>query len=506
MSSQIDSTPSTDRPTAIQFPYLFDGPIRYSTHFSPTAGLLTNLDDARLYSTWKMYIRGVPLFFRDQYQHWNRNYKAAQSIFQGPASVAVRSGIQAGHRMLYARTAGNRFGHIEKPTDILEILHGGVGRPGSKNASIQRQHMKRVKPAIYTYIISADDDSFRFSETGAAFFVDFASKHALHANCAESVRYSGEFHPRPQGGWQNFSDDVPDNVVEWELVIDNNSGTYAPDRMLLPELRELLEYNFPGFKIFAWDREDPKLKESVDACRDYAVKFRGVGSDELQPTAGEGEETLMHRVSLTAGKKTSNQDWIGQEQGGDGNQGGYNLDTNPAPLGGSLHSQGQPPPISQYGQDAYSSYRPTAGPSTDTPGQAVPSGQSPPRPLRPSFDGLPRTSTDYYKNMDDKVRAPPPFPEPSQYIPPSSQPQYAPLRNPSYGYEAHANASHTPPPQSQPPPLPARPPGSRPTSQDYAALPPGCAQPSKFLPGESEHGTGSAYGGGMMSRYDPSRM
>ena len=78
---------------AAKYPYLFDGPIRYSRHFSPTVGHLTAINDARLYSTWKMYIKGVPKIFGDRVQPWNHNYKAAQSIFQGPTSIVVRSGI-----------------------------------------------------------------------------------------------------------------------------------------------------------------------------------------------------------------------------------------------------------------------------------------------------------------------------------------------------------------------------------------------------------------------------
>ncbi|KAH9483458.1 hypothetical protein JR316_0002926 [Psilocybe cubensis] len=291
---KIESTPSSDE-QPFQYPYLFDGPIRFSRHYSPTVGKLTNLEgDARLYSTWKMYLKGIPLFFGDVYQPWNKSYKAAQSIFQGPTSVAVRSGIQAGHRMLYARTASNGFGVIESAADVLQLLHGGASRPGSNAPA----HPSRVKPAVYTYIISSEDDSFRFSETGAAFFVDFASKHALHSNCAEKVRYSGEFHPRPQGGWACFSDDVPDDQVHWELVIDNNSGTYAPDKTMLPALQKLLEYNFPGFGIFALDHGDEELKKSREACRDYALRFRGVRQEELQPHAQQGEETLSHHASV----------------------------------------------------------------------------------------------------------------------------------------------------------------------------------------------------------------
>ena len=155
-----------------------------------------------------------------------------------------------------------------------------------------------MKPAVYTYVLAEGDDTFRFSETGAAFFVDFASKHALHANCATRVRYSGEFHPRPAGGWEAFSDDTPDDAVEWEIVVDNNSGTYSPDPKLLPSLKGLLEHNFPGLKFVALDFKDPELERSREACRAYALNNRGVNQHELQPHATEGEETLrQHAVT-----------------------------------------------------------------------------------------------------------------------------------------------------------------------------------------------------------------
>ncbi|PFH53526.1 hypothetical protein AMATHDRAFT_54686 [Amanita thiersii Skay4041] len=325
----IKSTPSTDLPERQQaYPYFFDGPIRFSQHLSPTVGRLTNLKSApsapmnsilsdpspytdsraRLYSTWKLYLKGVSLFFHDIHQPWNHEYKAAQNIFgPGPACLAVRSGIQAGHRMLYARTANNGFGIVEGAQDFFSLLRGGPDSKSDRNArqtsmdagntQQQRQHLHRIKPAVYTYIISSEDDSFRFSETGAAFFVDFASKHALHANCANSVRYSGEFHPRPKGGWEFFSESMADSEVEWEIVIDNNSGTYAPDVAMLPALKELLEFNFPGLGVIGLDRENPTLVESREGCRNYAVTIRGVRAEELQPRLGEGEETLMHHVN-----------------------------------------------------------------------------------------------------------------------------------------------------------------------------------------------------------------
>ena len=201
--------------------------------------------------------------------------------------------------MLYARSAANTFGVLEAPTDILHLLHGHAA-PGTDAPSDRAPFVHRIKPALYTYVISVDDDSFRFSETGARFLVNMASKHALHSNCADAVRYSGEFHPRPEGGWDKFSDDMRDEDVRWELVIDNNSGTYAPDKNLLPQLRALLKHNFPWFEIYALDRDDPELAKSREACTDYALKFRGVGSDELEPHVMEGEVSLHHQASASA--------------------------------------------------------------------------------------------------------------------------------------------------------------------------------------------------------------
>ena len=282
---KVDSSPSHDDP--VLFPYSFDGPVHYSRHNSPTMGALTKLRDTRLYSTWKIYIKGVPRIFGDQVQHWSRSHRPAQAIFQGPTSIALRSGIQASHRLLYARSVSNAFGVIESTEDVFTLF----------SIDGTASHARRIKPAVYTYIISTDDDSLRFSETGAAFFVDFASKHALHSNCAKAVRYSGEFHPRPVGGWARFSDAIQDKDVEWEIVIDNNSGTYSPDPALLPKVKEIVELNFSGFRVVALPHEDPELRASTEACRAYALSKRGVSEHELQPHVTEGEETLMCQAS-----------------------------------------------------------------------------------------------------------------------------------------------------------------------------------------------------------------
>ncbi|KAF8553781.1 hypothetical protein OG21DRAFT_1198612 [Imleria badia] len=288
---KIDSSPSHNDPALL--PYAFDGPVHYSRHNSPVLGALTKLRDTRLYSTWKVYIKGVPRIFGDEVQHWSRNYKAAQAIFQGPTSIALRSGIQAGHHLLYARSVSNAFGVIKSAEDVYALFRGNMHR-SSIDGTVSYAH--RIKPAVYTYIISTDDDTLRFSETGAAFFVDFASKHALHSNCAKAVRYGGEFHPRPVGGWARFSDAIKDSEVEWEIVIDNDSGTYSPDPGLLPKVKEIVEVNFTGFRVVALRHDDPELVASREACRAYALSMRGMTEHELEPHVTEGEETLMYQA------------------------------------------------------------------------------------------------------------------------------------------------------------------------------------------------------------------
>jgi len=89
----------------------------------------------------------------------------------------------------------------------------------------------------------------RFSETGAKFFTDFMSKHAMHANCAEEVFCAGEF----------CVEELGDN--KWRFIIDNNSGTYAPVLDILPKLAQLFSSNFPDMEVVALDREDPKIVE-----------------------------------------------------------------------------------------------------------------------------------------------------------------------------------------------------------------------------------------------------
>jgi hypothetical protein len=235
--------------------YTFDGPCRYSRHDSFAVGRLTMLNTDCVYSTWKIQMRRISVFFRPhERQHWNRKYKAAQVIFGGfPLSLASQSTLKLAHKVLYGRTLKhNENGQLANADHLWKLVF-----------SDRTSH--HIKPCVYTYII--DDNTWRFSETDVQFFIDLASKHALLANGSEHVRYAGEFHPRPKYGWDRCDD-------EWELVFDNGSGTYAPNADLLINLRQLLLFNFPGLNVVTYDYKDPELKESMEQLKEAVEKYQ----------------------------------------------------------------------------------------------------------------------------------------------------------------------------------------------------------------------------------------
>ncbi|CAF4225759.1 unnamed protein product [Rotaria socialis] len=130
-------------------------------------------------------------------QKWSPSYRAAQAIFEGPVSLGVQSLIKQVHHMLSPKHTTNRFGALNTSHDFWKLF-----------------------------------------EIGAPVFLDFASKHGLHANCSETVCYAEEMHPRPICGWDRFTSASQVDCDQWELVIGNGSSTYPPDRSLLVKLKD----------------------------------------------------------------------------------------------------------------------------------------------------------------------------------------------------------------------------------------------------------------------------
>lgn len=161
----------------------------------------------------------------------------------------------------------------------------GTFQAGTKEASLQFLRMAHFDEGgrIFTYVVLLDG-LMRFTETGKEFGIDFLSKHTMHSDVSTYIACSGEFFIRrlakpdgpehqnelhveePTHPSQNLPGGPPNSPPpvdprHYQLVIDNDSGTYRPDKSILPLLQEFLQKNFPGLSIVARHWEDKELQE-----------------------------------------------------------------------------------------------------------------------------------------------------------------------------------------------------------------------------------------------------
>lgn len=161
----------------------------------------------------------------------------------------------------------------------------GKFKPCSEEATLQFLRLVHFDQGgrLFTYVVTLDG-LFRFTETGKEFGIDLLSKHTMHSNVAAYIACSGEFfirrlkhptasddpHPdqptHPSQGVKGGPpfDDPPHKPEYYQLIIDNDSGTYRPDKSVLPDLQKFMEKNFPGLGVVALgcdDDEDQELKK-----------------------------------------------------------------------------------------------------------------------------------------------------------------------------------------------------------------------------------------------------
>lgn len=161
----------------------------------------------------------------------------------------------------------------------------GTFEPCSKEAALQFLRLAHFDQGgrIFTYVLTLDG-LLRFTETGHEFGIDLLSKHTMHSDVQRYIAYSGEFFIRRLRHPHNADDPAPDEKTHpadlipggppkhpppldpslYQLVIDNDSGTYRPEKSILPLLKQFLRKNFPGLGIVAMNCADEhlvKLKE-----------------------------------------------------------------------------------------------------------------------------------------------------------------------------------------------------------------------------------------------------
>ena len=100
----------------------------------------------------------------------------------------------------------------------------------------------------------------------------------MHPDIAHEIAYSGEFFVRQvhSHGTNSSGDNPPNDPSQYELVIDNDSGTYRPQRDLLPVLHLYLSSpsnlgslgkinTMDGFdkKLRKWKKERAEMKKNA---------------------------------------------------------------------------------------------------------------------------------------------------------------------------------------------------------------------------------------------------
>jgi hypothetical protein len=231
------------------------------------------------------------------------------------------------HARIYNFDRSTLYGVFQEPTidmtkKFLEFVHHDQGG------------------RIFTYVITLDG-LWRFTETGKEFGIDLLSKHTMHSNVSNYIAFSGEFFirklrkppPSKEEREENLSEDKPDDastdlpapevqeqnsrsqspVMElnkdphrYELIIDNDSGTYRPNGMKLHLLKGFMEKNLPGLKVRTLDcqADEEKMNRLKNQQRERKkqggqITFQQNHSDSS--ISSSDEEKLERRAAGVGG-------------------------------------------------------------------------------------------------------------------------------------------------------------------------------------------------------------
>lgn len=203
---------------------------------------------------------------------------------------------------------------------------------------------------IFTYVITLDGQ-WRFTETGKEFGIDLLSKHTMHSDVSIYIAYSGEFlvrrvnhdyhvhhnhhhhhdpstestvvhhnalgeivrrhsrhstHSRHSSSYEENPLEPPTDPSLYELVIDNDSGTYRPNADLLPILKEFLSENLPGLNITTVD------------CQKDAERMNELKNDQRDRKKADGRQvTFLQRRSGSFSSISSSEEEDLDERAGD---------------------------------------------------------------------------------------------------------------------------------------------------------------------------------------------
>ncbi|OSD07597.1 hypothetical protein PYCCODRAFT_629916 [Trametes coccinea BRFM310] len=320
------------------------GPHIFVRHFSPLA---THLTSVKSFIANRLQLTGpVPSSLRHRYVGFAPFVKAMFRA-RGIEGILLNRALHKQHRAIYKWDKNTIWGVVgEAPDDEKPQQDGHTNGDASGKETPNEAFAKKflemtaygTEGRIFTYVILLDGE-WRFTETGEEFAIQLLSKHTMHADVAVEIAYSGEFFvrrvrksshpakangeaPQTDGAIAEQDDDASDTDYpdpssllpsEFELVIDNDSGTYRPSKDLLPALESFLSRpsNLGALgRIRAMDGFDERLKRWKEQRQE--VKKRARGGDKAKGVVRQAS------VSSSSGSSSTSSSSEGERQAAEG--------------------------------------------------------------------------------------------------------------------------------------------------------------------------------------------
>jgi len=212
----------------------------------------------------------------------------------GLTGMALNRALKHQYHTVYRYNKDTAYGNIV-PEDIakkfLDFTHWGAGG------------------RLYTYVLTIDAE-WRFTETGKEFSIQMLSKHTMHSCISVYVAFAGEFFVRPRKNLHHKP--TEGHIDDYELVIDNDSGTYRPPKENVAILQEFMEKRVPGLKVRAADAfDDEHIKEKKEHVAEKERGRRGIfkqhraksrgnrnGSDRGSISSSDEEELRTGKLGM----------------------------------------------------------------------------------------------------------------------------------------------------------------------------------------------------------------
>ncbi|KAB8232528.1 hypothetical protein BDV23DRAFT_169190 [Aspergillus alliaceus] len=304
------------------------GPNYWFKHFSPLIGRLAGTkDEVQSYNGKKtttrynfqaiqIQLKGpVPAELYHRYVEF-KPFVAGMFTSQSLRGRILNRALHHQHQRIYNFDRSTLNGQFESPCieltqKFLDFVHHAQGG------------------RIFTYVLTLDGQ-FRFTETGKEFGIDLLSKHTMHSNVSIYIAYSGEFflrrrkHHRRHLSQVSYHTDteipvdesmedkeISTNPTDYELFIDNDSGTYRPNGQKLLLLKKFISENFVGLHVTTLDctEDATRMEELKNEQREFKNKENGQmaflqrSSTSSLSISSSDEEELDERSGVISKKR-----------------------------------------------------------------------------------------------------------------------------------------------------------------------------------------------------------